>query len=243
MTCDVVHFRSSDCVKAYYKRAKAYAAVWSEKEAKRDFLMVSNLDVTLSRLVQKELKLLSERTKEKYWADKERYWNMLEEKGKNMEKKEDEEGLSEQSTLREPTQCPQQEDKEQKEEKNERAADQNAQASQEEPKSEASELIATLIEGKDRQQTLRIIMLLQDEASFHIKDQRYAEAKAKFKEALELVDYIQTKVSFTPALKQPLILVPVEKHSVFQARSIQNWKRSLKGFKITLLCVFLGSGL
>ncbi|XP_066506019.1 aryl-hydrocarbon-interacting protein-like 1, partial [Hoplias malabaricus] len=77
--------KHKDCVKAYYKRAKAYAAVWSEKEAKKDFLMVANLDATLARLVQRELTLLSERMKEKYWEDKERYWNMLEEKEKKIE--------------------------------------------------------------------------------------------------------------------------------------------------------------
>uniref|UniRef100_A0A8C2F2D9 Aryl hydrocarbon receptor interacting protein like 2 n=1 Tax=Cyprinus carpio TaxID=7962 RepID=A0A8C2F2D9_CYPCA len=77
--------KHKDCVKAYYKRAKAYAAVWSEREAKRDFQMVANLDITLSRLVQRELSLLSERMKEKYWEDKERYWKILEDREKEPE--------------------------------------------------------------------------------------------------------------------------------------------------------------
>uniref|UniRef100_A0A673GUX8 Aryl-hydrocarbon-interacting protein-like 1 n=1 Tax=Sinocyclocheilus rhinocerous TaxID=307959 RepID=A0A673GUX8_9TELE len=68
--------KHKDCVKAYYKRAKAYVAVWSEREARRDFQMVANLDITLSRLVQRELNLLSERMKEKYWEDKERRCTM-----------------------------------------------------------------------------------------------------------------------------------------------------------------------
>ncbi|TSQ81072.1 Transcription initiation factor TFIID subunit 7 [Bagarius yarrelli] len=72
--------KHKDCVKAYYKRAKAYAAVWSEKEAKQDFLMVANLDMSLSRLVQKELKLLSETTKKTYREDKEKYWKMFDRK-------------------------------------------------------------------------------------------------------------------------------------------------------------------
>ncbi|XP_034036837.1 peptidyl-prolyl cis-trans isomerase PASTICCINO1-like, partial [Thalassophryne amazonica] len=77
------------CVKGYYKRAKAHAAVWNEKEARRDFNMVANLDITLASLVNRELKVLSERMKEKYWEEKETYWNMLE-KTKNGEgEKED----------------------------------------------------------------------------------------------------------------------------------------------------------
>ncbi|CDQ70058.1 unnamed protein product [Oncorhynchus mykiss] len=53
-TSDLIH-KHKDCVKAYYKRAKAHAAVWNEKEAKRDFNMVANLDITLAPLVHKEL--------------------------------------------------------------------------------------------------------------------------------------------------------------------------------------------
>uniref|UniRef100_A0A673GV14 Aryl-hydrocarbon-interacting protein-like 1 n=1 Tax=Sinocyclocheilus rhinocerous TaxID=307959 RepID=A0A673GV14_9TELE len=80
--------KHKDCVKAYYKRAKAYVAVWSEREARRDFQMVANLDITLSRLVQRELNLLSERMKEKYWEDKERYWKILEDREKEPEKED-----------------------------------------------------------------------------------------------------------------------------------------------------------
>uniref|UniRef100_A0A672YJM2 Aryl hydrocarbon receptor interacting protein like 2 n=1 Tax=Sphaeramia orbicularis TaxID=375764 RepID=A0A672YJM2_9TELE len=70
--------KHKDCVKGYYKRAKAHAAVWNEKEARRDYNMVAHLDVTLASLVSRELKNLSERLKEKYWEEKEQYWNMLE---------------------------------------------------------------------------------------------------------------------------------------------------------------------
>uniref|UniRef100_A0A3Q1IZ23 AIP/AIPL N-terminal FKBP-type PPIase domain-containing protein n=1 Tax=Anabas testudineus TaxID=64144 RepID=A0A3Q1IZ23_ANATE len=73
--------KGKDCVKAYYKRAKAHAAVWNEKEARRDFNTVAHLDITLASLVNRELKALSERMKEKYWEEKETYWNMLEKKG------------------------------------------------------------------------------------------------------------------------------------------------------------------
>uniref|UniRef100_A0A3B3VFS0 Aryl hydrocarbon receptor interacting protein like 2 n=1 Tax=Poecilia latipinna TaxID=48699 RepID=A0A3B3VFS0_9TELE len=70
--------KHKDCVKGYYKRAKAHAAVWNEKEARRDFSTVAQLDISLAALVRRELKELSERMKEKYWEEKEQYWNMLE---------------------------------------------------------------------------------------------------------------------------------------------------------------------
>ncbi|XP_066505411.1 uncharacterized protein DDB_G0286299-like [Hoplias malabaricus] len=89
-------------------------------------------------------------------------------------------------------QCPQEEVKDENEEKNASVAEENAQESQKEPDSEAKERIAALINGKDRQQMLRLIMLLQDEGIFHIKVQRYVEAIAKFSEALVYVDHIQS---------------------------------------------------
>uniref|UniRef100_A0A8D0AD93 Aryl hydrocarbon receptor interacting protein like 2 n=1 Tax=Sander lucioperca TaxID=283035 RepID=A0A8D0AD93_SANLU len=52
--------KHKDCVKGYYKRAKAHAAVWNEKEARRDFNMVAHLDITLASLVSRELKTLSD---------------------------------------------------------------------------------------------------------------------------------------------------------------------------------------
>uniref|UniRef100_A0A667WN01 Aryl hydrocarbon receptor interacting protein like 2 n=1 Tax=Myripristis murdjan TaxID=586833 RepID=A0A667WN01_9TELE len=52
--------KHKDCVKGYYKRAKAHAAVWNEKEARKDFNMVANLDITLACLVRRELNALSE---------------------------------------------------------------------------------------------------------------------------------------------------------------------------------------
>ncbi|XP_077465171.1 aryl-hydrocarbon-interacting protein-like 1 isoform X1 [Stigmatopora argus] len=83
--------KHKDCVKGYYKRAKAHAAVWNEKEAQRDFNMVAHLDATLALLVQRELRAFSERIKEKYWQEKEAYWNKLDAKGET-EEKVDEEG-------------------------------------------------------------------------------------------------------------------------------------------------------
>uniref|UniRef100_A0A8C2WRH8 Aryl hydrocarbon receptor interacting protein like 2 n=1 Tax=Cyclopterus lumpus TaxID=8103 RepID=A0A8C2WRH8_CYCLU len=75
--------KGNNCVKGYYKRAKAHAAVWNEKEARRDFNMVAHLDITLASLIGRELKALSESMKEKYWEEKEKYWNKLEKKKNN----------------------------------------------------------------------------------------------------------------------------------------------------------------
>uniref|UniRef100_A0A673M6R2 Aryl hydrocarbon receptor interacting protein like 2 n=1 Tax=Sinocyclocheilus rhinocerous TaxID=307959 RepID=A0A673M6R2_9TELE len=59
-------------------------AVWSEREARRDFQMVANLDITPGA----ELNRLSERMKEKYWEDKERYWNILDDKEEKVKEPE-----------------------------------------------------------------------------------------------------------------------------------------------------------
>ncbi|XP_058252400.1 aryl-hydrocarbon-interacting protein-like 1 [Hemibagrus wyckioides] len=193
--------KHKDCVKAYYKRAKAYAAVWSEKEAKRDFLMVAKLDMTLAKLVQRELKLLSETMKEKYWEDKEKYWNIFEKKtsienGKITEGKKEEECVAKQDkklNLNDNVQYFQKIVKEEQECESAEASTQNMQL--EKPKSEVNHQIAAATAGMDRQQLLRIILLLQDEGSFYIKEQHFADAMVKFKNALEYVEYLQTKVS------------------------------------------------
>ncbi|TRY60116.1 hypothetical protein DNTS_006431 [Danionella cerebrum] len=167
--------KHKDCVKAYYKRAKAYAAVWSEREARRDFQMVANLDITLARLVHRELSVLSERMKEKYLEDKKTYWNILEDEP---EKQDTSEINRKEETV------------------NEDAEKENEHCTRsEEPASEDNQKIIDLTEGKDWQQMLRLIMLLQDEGNFNVKEQNYSEAVAKFKQALEFVDHLQTKAS------------------------------------------------
>ncbi|XP_050984270.1 uncharacterized protein LOC127176563 [Labeo rohita] len=187
--------KHKDCVKAYYKRAKAYAAVWSEREARRDFQMVANLDITLSRLVQRELGLLSERMKEKYWEDKDRYWNILEEKEEREPEKDDNSEIdAKEESKGEHSQSPE-EVKDAEEEKNPSVAEENKHDTKsEESAEEANHRISALTEGKDWQQMLRLIMLLQEEGNFNVKEQKYTEATAKFKEALEYVDHLQTKV-------------------------------------------------
>ncbi|XP_043113970.1 aryl-hydrocarbon-interacting protein-like 1 [Puntigrus tetrazona] len=186
--------KHKDCVKAYYKRAKAYAAVWSEREARRDFQMVANLDITLSRLVQRELGLLSERMKEKYWEDKERYWNILGHKEKEPEKEDISEMDAKEECEGEHSQSPE-EVKDAEEGKNPSVAGENEHDTRsEESAVGANHRITALTEGKDWQQMLRLIMLLQDEGNFNVKECKYTEATAKFKEALEYVDHLQTKV-------------------------------------------------
>nr|XP_055034459.1 golgin subfamily A member 6-like protein 6 [Misgurnus anguillicaudatus] len=190
--------KHKDCVKAYYKRAKAYAAVWSEREARKDYLMVANLDVTLSKLVHRELTLLSERMKEKYWEDKERYWNILEEKEEEQEEGGEsldsiamhlkEESRGERSQTSEEVTGAEEEMKRSAVEKNKR------DTKSEESAAGANSRITALTDGKDWQQMLRLIMLLQDEGNFYVKEHRYEEASAKFKEALEYTDHLQSKV-------------------------------------------------
>ncbi|XP_056327838.1 aryl-hydrocarbon-interacting protein-like 1 [Danio aesculapii] len=189
--------KHKDCVKAYYKRAKAYAAVWSEREARRDFQMVANLDITLSRLVHRELNLLSERMKEKYSEDKERYWNILEGK-EEKERDSEEEDISAMNTKEESngehSHSPE-EVKDAEQGKDSSVAEENKHDTKsEESAVEANHRITALTEGKDWQQMLRLIMLLQDEGNFNVKEHHYTEAAAKFKEALEYVDHLQTKV-------------------------------------------------
>lgn len=176
----------SDCVKGYYKRAKAHAAVWNEKEARRDFNMVASLDVTLASLVGRELRALSERMKEKYWEEKEVYWNMLE---KTQDKEEEDQGSGGDGT------------KEQGGEENQEISEggelsPGAAGDHEEACSATIGPSASSgSEGKDWQQMLRLIMLLQDEGNFLIKEKRFQEASAKFTQALEYVDALRKLVS------------------------------------------------
>ncbi|KAM4585839.1 uncharacterized protein V3H82_004821 [Fundulus diaphanus] len=207
--------KHKDCVKGYYKRAKAHAAVWNEKEARRDFSMVAQLDITLAALVRRELKALSERIKEKYWEEKEQYWNKLE-KMEGNSKEEEEEGHDDEKTAK---------DEERKKKDSEGDLEGGATATEAGEKNDSSEIkcveqeesgeekvtppegfreeesssvveldACDKIEGKDWQQMLRLVMLLQSEGNFLIKEQNFQEASAKFKEALEYVDFLQNKV-------------------------------------------------
>uniref|UniRef100_A0A8B9CTH9 AIP/AIPL N-terminal FKBP-type PPIase domain-containing protein n=1 Tax=Anser brachyrhynchus TaxID=132585 RepID=A0A8B9CTH9_9AVES len=65
--------KHKDNAKAYFKRAKAHAAVWNEREAREDFLRVADLDPAMAAAVKKELKQLGERMRKKHVEDRKRY--------------------------------------------------------------------------------------------------------------------------------------------------------------------------
>ncbi|XP_025026506.1 uncharacterized protein LOC112541400 [Python bivittatus] len=69
--------KNNENVKAYFKRAKAHAAVWNEKEARADFLRVAQLDSSLTAAVRKELKVLGERMRWKHMEDRKRYRDLF----------------------------------------------------------------------------------------------------------------------------------------------------------------------
>ncbi len=62
----------SDNVKALFRRAKAHVGAWNPQEAKKDFLRVVQIDKTLDKAVQKELKILANMENEKDAEDKEK---------------------------------------------------------------------------------------------------------------------------------------------------------------------------
>ncbi|KAM6197942.1 uncharacterized protein WM294_007432 [Sarcoramphus papa] len=69
--------KHNDNAKAYFKRAKAHAAVWNEQEAREDFLRVAHLDPSMAAAVKKELKLLGERMRKKHMEDRKRYQGLF----------------------------------------------------------------------------------------------------------------------------------------------------------------------
>ncbi|XP_056215224.1 aryl-hydrocarbon-interacting protein-like 1 isoform X3 [Falco biarmicus] len=69
--------KHNDNAKAYFKRAKAHAAVWNEREAREDFLRVAHLDPSMAAAVKKELKQLGERMRKKHVEDRKRYQGLF----------------------------------------------------------------------------------------------------------------------------------------------------------------------
>lgn len=63
----------TDNVKAYFKRAKAHAAVWNAAEAQADFAKVLQLDPSLTPVVTRELRSLEARLRAKDDEDKIRF--------------------------------------------------------------------------------------------------------------------------------------------------------------------------
>ena len=64
-------------VKAYYVRARAHAEVWNEAEAKADLEKVLELEPSMRKAVQWELRLLENRLEEKREEERLRCRNML----------------------------------------------------------------------------------------------------------------------------------------------------------------------
>lgn len=67
----------TDNMKAYFKRAKAHAAVWNEIEARADFAKVVELDPSLGPSVAKELRAMEERIRSKEKEEKGRYKSLF----------------------------------------------------------------------------------------------------------------------------------------------------------------------
>lgn len=64
---------ATDNVKALYKRAKAHAAVWNEREARADFAKVLEFDPSLEQSIAKELRNMEEKIRIKDKEEKNRY--------------------------------------------------------------------------------------------------------------------------------------------------------------------------
>ncbi|XP_020502958.2 AH receptor-interacting protein [Labrus bergylta] len=71
--CTSLVFKYEDNLKAFYKRAKAHAAVWNETEARADFAKVLELDPSLEPSVAKELRAMEDRIRSKEKEEKGRY--------------------------------------------------------------------------------------------------------------------------------------------------------------------------
>lgn len=68
-----IPFCATDNVKALYKRAKAHAAVWNEREARADFAKVLELEPSLEPSIAKELRIMEEKIRIKDKEEKDRY--------------------------------------------------------------------------------------------------------------------------------------------------------------------------
>ncbi|XP_026854665.2 AH receptor-interacting protein [Electrophorus electricus] len=75
--CSSLINKYEDNVKAYFKRGKAHAAVWNEKEARTDFTKVLQLDPSLGPAVAKEIRAMEERIRMKEKEEKGRYRNLF----------------------------------------------------------------------------------------------------------------------------------------------------------------------
>ena len=57
-------------MKALYRRGKAHVGAWNPEQAKEDFLKAAELDTSLSKTVQREIKAVEEQEKKKTDEDR-----------------------------------------------------------------------------------------------------------------------------------------------------------------------------
>ncbi|XP_041097192.1 aryl-hydrocarbon-interacting protein-like 1 [Polyodon spathula] len=75
-TTDIINHHPG-VLKAYFMRAKAHMEVWNEEQAKADFQKVLELDLSMAKVVRKELQILHMRMEEKRDEDKITYKGMF----------------------------------------------------------------------------------------------------------------------------------------------------------------------
>ncbi|KAL0272237.1 UNVERIFIED_CONTAM: hypothetical protein PYX00_005294 [Menopon gallinae] len=71
--CTTVLEHEPNNVKALFRRGKAHLAVWNCTEAEEDFKKVAELDTTLQKMVQKELREMEETKRRKNLEDREKF--------------------------------------------------------------------------------------------------------------------------------------------------------------------------
>ncbi|MGH0182528.1 UNVERIFIED_CONTAM: hypothetical protein FKN15_010107 [Acipenser sinensis] len=165
--------KHKDNVKAYYKRAKAHAAVWNEVEARQDFLTAANLDPSLAPAVRKELRLLEERMRTKYSEEKKTYWGILEDNGGETRVRESQRNMEDSSA------ADSKRDTNEKTEAGDEPAPRTNQTSSK--------------EGKGKEQMLRLVPFLNNEGNYLLTEQRYREASEKYQEAIVYLKTVQAK--------------------------------------------------
>ena len=70
-------FLYSDNVKALFRRAKAHIGVWDLQEAKTDFRRAAELDTSLAKNIQKELRTIDELETQKEKEDRAKFGKLF----------------------------------------------------------------------------------------------------------------------------------------------------------------------
>ncbi|TKS72201.1 AH receptor-interacting protein [Collichthys lucidus] len=142
----------------------------------------------------RELKAMSERMKEKYWEEKETYWNMLEKKENKNEEVEDKEKQEDSKDKVEEANGKEEPPSKHAEGHKEEVSPEETGNKEGVGSSEMNPKTSKEAEGKDWQQMLRLVMLLQNEGNFLIREKNFQDASVKFKEAVEYVDVLRNMV-------------------------------------------------